>query len=166
MGKQLYFAHTEDDIYQLLNFLDKLYAKIIINGVLYAPSEMYTQVLFEMSAYRNPQYSLVFVPDVSYIKSSKEARVADGTAIEVMNCWKWSCESHTYYDKGRIYLSKTKVGEYDVHALAMYNKLCSYFKKNYVFCKQLGIYFSRKFKSENDLKQVFLSQLGHPIDLQ
>lgn len=166
MGKQLYFAHTEDDVYQLLSFLDKLRAKIIINGVLYDPSRMHTQVITEMSAYRNPQYSLVFVPDDSYIKSVKEARVADGTAIEIMNCWKWSCESHTYYDKGRIYLSKTNAGEYDVIALVLYNKLCSYFKKNYVFYKQLGIYFSREFKSKLDMGQILLSQLGHPIDLQ
>lgn len=165
MGKHLYFAHTENDVYKLLIFLDKLCAKIIINGVLYDPSRIYTRVLTEMSAYRNPQYSVVFVPDDSYTKSVKEARVADGTAIELMNCWKWSCESHTYYDKGRIYLSKTKTGEYDVHALAIYNKLYSYFKKNYFFCKQLGIYFSCDFKSKHDMRQIYLSQLGHPIDL-
>lgn len=166
MGKQLYFAHTEDDVCQLLSFLERTCAKININGVLYDPSEMYTQVLNDMNTYRNPQYSLVSVSNGSCIQSLKEARVADGTAIEIMNCWKWSCESSTYYDKGRIYLSRTKAGEYDVHALALYHKLCSYFKKNYVYFKQLGIYFSPEFQRRYDMRQIFISQLGHPIHFQ
>lgn len=166
MGKQLYFAHTEDDIYQLLSHIEKLCGKIIINGVLYDPPGMLTQVLSEMCTYRSSQYSIVFVPDDSYKKSVRNARIVDGTAIEMMNCWKWSHESNTYYDKGRIYLARTATGEYDVKALALYNKLCSYFKKNYLFYKQLGIYFSRDFKQKYDLSLIHLSQLGHPIGLQ
>lgn len=166
MGKQLYFAHTENDICQLLSFLDKLHIRIIINGEVYEPSKLHAHILDEMCAYHNPQYSLVFIPDDSYTRTVKEARVSDGTAIEIMNCWKWSSESHTYYDKGRIYLSKTRAGEYDAHMLALYNKLCSYFRKNYIFWKNLGIYCSYDFKHKHDLRQVFLSQLGQPINLQ
>ena len=45
MGKQLYFAHTENDICQLLSFLDKLHIRIIINGEVYEPSKLYTHIL-------------------------------------------------------------------------------------------------------------------------
>ncbi len=166
MGKQLYFAHTEEDICQLLSFLEKLHVKIIIDRQVNEPSKLYARILNEMCEYRNPQYSLVFVPDDSYKKTVEEARVADGTAIEIMNCWKWSSGSNTYYDKGRIYLSKTKAGEYDKQMIALYNKLCSYFRKNYIFHKSLGIFFSPVFENKLGLGKVFLSQLGQPIDVQ
>lgn len=165
MGKQLYFAHTEDDVCQLLNFLENMRVKIIINSVLYDPSELYTRILTEMSAFRNAQYSLVLAQDESKAKTLKEVSIVDGTAVEMMNCWKWSCNSCTYYDKGRIYLSKSKDGDYDRQALALYNKLCSYFKRNYVYFKELGIYYSLDFKSKFDMRQIYISQLGHPINI-
>ena len=65
-----------------------------------------------------------------------------------------------------IYLSKTKAGEYDKQMIALYNKLCSYFRKNYIFHKSLGIFFSPVFENKHGLGKVFLSQLGQPIDVQ
>lgn len=165
MGKQIYFAHTEEDIYNFLRFLQKVNAKIILNDQAYDPLKLCSKVLNGISECNNSNNSLVLAPSEIATRCAREARVTDGTAIEIINCWKWSTDSNTYYDKGRIYLSTKESREYDVHMLALFNKLCTYIKKSYSYQKDLGIYFSLDFKKKYDLRQIFLSQLGQPIHM-
>ena len=165
MGKQIYFVHTEVDILPLLTQIEGFCGKIIINGVFYSPQEMLGQVISAMTN-SSTRYSIVFVPDNSPAKWDAYACVGEGTAIQFSNCWKWSNESHTYYDHGRIYLAPTKQGIYDRDLLALYKKLHSYFKKNYCLHKKPDLYVSHSFKDQYLMGNLDVSQLGHPYPVR
>lgn len=164
MGKQLYFAHVEDDVAQFLEYLEKVNVRFVVNGVLYTPSQMLKQVESEMTSSRLLQYTVVGVPEDSFTKQAQAARIADGTGIEILNCCRGNSESRTY-DKGRIYLRTTEKGAYDENALALYKKLYQYFKKNYLYHKQSGVYASNTFEHLYEQEKVYLSQLGCPMQL-
>lgn len=164
MGKQLYFAHIEEDIAEFLEYLEKINVRFVVNGALYAPSQMLKQIESEMTSGRPPQYTVVCVPVDSFSRQAKAARIADGTGIEIWNCRRENSESRTY-DKGRLYLRRTEEGTYDENLLALYKKMCQYFKKNYLYHKQPGVYVSKTFKHHYELKKIFLSQLGYPLPL-
>ena len=165
MGKQIYFVHTEEDIFQFLSFLEKVHGAIILEGAICSPTQVCDRIISEMKTHHHPKYTAMLIPYSSLCEHNKKASATDGLAIEILNCRKWECESRTYYDKGRIYLLAAKEGAYDREILTLYNKLRSYFRKNYIYHRNAEIYVSETFEKGYQHQKFYLSQLGHHLDL-
>lgn len=164
MGKQLYFVHMEEDISEFLCKISEFNGKILIKGRLFEPLAVLSTVLSEMNDHL-PAYSLVI--SFENIAQSKyhNACIEDGTAIEFLNSRRWTKDSQTYYDKGRIYLSTNDEGAYDKNLLALFEKLRRYIKKRYSYHKDADIYLSPIFRDAYNLHSAYFSQLGNPFDL-
>ena len=165
MAKQLYFIHTEADIAPLVQYIGQLQGRFLVNSVFHSPLEMQQQVICAM-AERPGHYEIVYVSSDSAAKWDAYACAGDGTAIQFVNCRKWSDDTHTYWDIGRIYLAPTKHGSFDPNTLALYKKLHGYFKKHYCFCKKAGVYLSPSFKEQYLLGKLEASQLGQPYPVR
>jgi len=162
MGKQLYFAHQKEDLASFVNYLERIHAKFVINGVLLESTNLLQKIEEDMTSLRFPMYGIVTQDEMARANPIA-GYAATGTIIEFSNCWVWHHQDQVYYDKGRIYLSITKEGTYDVNALALYKRLSSYIKKNYHYNKHFDIYFSPRFKAKYEKMEIDLSQLGSPI---
>ena len=158
MGKQIYFIHTEDDIIQFADQIEKASGKFLVNGVLFSPSEFSKQLVSSMSM-RSCQYSIVYAPDKTFEKQCRSKCIYDGTAMEFSNSGR-SVLVSSAYEIGRLYLARNQFGDYDTHLLALYSKLRTYIRKNYFFNKHPDIYLSQIFKDQYEKGSLCAAQCG------
>ena len=151
MGKQIVFVHLEEDVQSFLSVVEQRNGLVILDNEAFLPSQLKEYILKKMDT---PFSKFFIVPH-----DSVRSRVSQ---IEFLNCTRGCATSRTY-ETGRLYIAPDMAGEYDGQALALYNQLCRYIKKNYLYSRNSQVYFSAGFKDKLDANYLFATNLGFPI---
>lgn len=153
VSRQVYFVHTDLDVHRFLEVIQTHHGRFVVEGKLIHPLDLEESILTGMAS----DCSRFYLAD----ESLEYAGALDGVSVEFKNCTKGNPLSRTY-ELGRLYLRRNSLGQYDAAALALYQKLSSFIKRNYNYSKNAHVYASRHFM-EGYLRGYFLSHSWEEI---
>lgn len=151
MGRQIGFYQTDSDIYDLLSFLSQhqLHVFDSAGNMLNQVDDLYRQHTVSV----NEKY----IPTKDYLNSPIEyiiPRPIDTTGITEVRFYHTETSNYeikktaglTIINNGRFYLPNEYYS--NEKFVAIYNLLKKYIRKNYLYSRKWGAYFSQKFVKE------------------
>ncbi len=160
MGRQISFVHEESAARLFLREIERLNGYLIIEGHVYLPSDIEEYLIKQMSSPVSKAL-IICQPQLS----CSDVGILEGTAIDFHNCCKGNTLSRTY-QIGRLYMVRNKQGQFDPRLCALFEKLRSYIRKNYLYSKRSGVYFEPIFKERYDANYFYATSHGIPVCFQ
>ena len=154
MSKQLYFFHSEPDISQLLQEMERFGGLLLVDGVPVPPTSCLDAVLEKMST-----FSCTFQILPAALARDSQPPFPREMLIEFKNCCKGNALSRTY-EVGRFYMAP---GGYVPETAALYDALAKYIRTAYSYKKAAGAWFSPDFLEKYNARLYHALRAGKPV---
>ncbi len=163
MSYQLYFLQDEDDALQFVEYLSKIDAVIMYEGMFRSPDEMRLIIINQISSSMH-QYLIIPKEIADHHCDAGNAAGGNVVGISFLICNKGHPQSRTY-NIGRIYYQNDASNPHNAQMIALYKKMKTFIRKSYCYRRQLMIYCAPNFQKKYTEGHYDASQLGQPIIL-
>jgi hypothetical protein len=162
MGRQIHFVHTEENINDILTFIEQEGGYFLWDNCAQKPKNLINDIIAQMGT-SSSTYAIVVSSHLGNIANPNSAYTS-GAAIEFSNCCKGNPYSRTY-EVGRIYITQSNEGVYDEELNALYKKIYTYIRRNYIYSTKAKIYYSKEFAYYYNRQYFYVTRAGWRLTL-